>query len=241
MWANNETGMLLPVGEIVEAAAVSGATVHTDASQALGKVPVDVDETRVDLLTATGHKIYGPRGMGILFVREGTELDPLHFGGGQERGLRPGTEDVAGAVGTAEALALAVAEQEAEAVRLSGLRDRLEAGLLERIEGLRVHAVEGRRAPHVSNVGVPGAERDLLLAGLDMAGVACSAGSACHSGATGGSRVLRALYGDEAARTASLRFSLGRETTIAEVDRAIDAVARVVSRVRGGAAAGGLR
>jgi len=234
MWANNETGMLLPVGEIVEAAAVSGATVHTDASQALGKVPVDVDETRVDLLTATGHKIYGPRGMGILFVREGTELDPLHFGGGQERGLRPGTEDVAGAVGLATAVRLAVAEREAAASQMGTLRERLEARLLGEIEGLRVNCAAAPRAPHVSSVGIPGVSdgRSLLMA-LDLEGIAVSGGSACHSGAGRGSHVIAALYGADDPMT-TVRYSLGRASTEGDVDRAVAATVAVVRRLRGG-------
>jgi cysteine desulfurase len=129
MWVNNETGTIMPVHELARRAGAAGATFHTDAVQAVGKVPVRVDEVPVDLLTLTGHKIYGPRGCGLLYVRSGTHLSPLLHGGGQERGLRPGTEDVAGSVGLATALNLAVEEQEAEATRLGGLRDALEAGM----------------------------------------------------------------------------------------------------------------
>ncbi|HZD04273.1 MAG TPA: cysteine desulfurase family protein, partial [Longimicrobiales bacterium] len=183
MWVNNEVGTVLPVPEAARLCAGAGVALHTDAVQAVGKIRVRVDEVPLALLTATGHKIGGPRGTGILFVREGTELVPLLLGGGQERGLRPGTQDVAGAVGMAEALALAVAEQEDEARRLGALRDHLEGALLARLPGLRVHGVGGVRAPHVLNLGVPGADPAALVQALDLEGIAASSGSACSSGA----------------------------------------------------------
>lgn len=235
LWVNNETGTILPVEEVGERCRGHDVVVHTDAVQAVGKVPVRVDEVAVDLLTATGHKIHGPRGTGILFVREGTELRPLLRGGGQERGLRPGTEDVAGAVGMAEALVVAAAEVETTAARMRVLRDRLESALTERLEGVRVFGGRGERAPHVASLGVEGVDQELLLAGLDMAGVACSGGSACHSGAVSGaasSHVLRALHGREVEGHAALRFSLGRETDEVDVDRAVEATVEVVGRLR---------
>lgn len=230
MWVNNEVGTVLPVAAVAERARERGIPVHSDAVQAVGKIPVRVDEVPVDLLTVTGHKIYGPKGMAILFVREGTELAPGLFGGGQERGLRPGTPDVAGAVGLAEAIALAVEEREEEAGRLAALRDALEEGLAAAIPGLRVHGAEGRRAPHVSNVGVPGVNGEGLLMGMDMEGVAVSGGSACESGTTRTSHVLEAMHGTEGG-FAPLRFSLGRETDRSEVDAAVEATLRVVERL----------
>ncbi len=232
MWVNNEVGLRLPVEEVAERTRAAGIPFHSDAVQAVGKVPVRVDEVDVDLLTLTGHKIHGPRSTGVLYVRDGVELRPRIFGGGQERGLRPGTEDVAGAVGVARALALAVEEREAEAERLSGLRNELEEQLAAEIPDLRIHGVEGPRAPHVSNVGVPGVDLESLMMGMDLAGVAVSSGSACASGAHRASHVLEALYGEAAREVAPLRFSLGRATTADHVARAAEATVRTVERIR---------
>lgn len=232
MWVNNETGMILPVGEVAAIVAEHGGAMHTDAAQALGKVPVDVRDVPLDLLSATGHKLYGPKGMGILFVREGTGLAPLLHGGGQERGLRPGTEDVAGAVGLARALRLAVDEMGAEAPRLTALRDRLAGALVQRIAGLRIHAVDAPRAPHVLSVGVPGVKDGAaLLMALDLEGVAVSGGSACLSGGSKRSHVIAALYGPDDPH-ATVRFSFGRATLQSDLDRAAEATARVVTRMR---------
>ena len=235
MWVNNETGTILPVHEVAHRAEATGATFHTDAVQAVGKVPVRVDDVPVDLLTLTGHKISGPRGCGLLYVRSGTHLSPLLHGGGQERGLRPGTEDVAGSVGLATALRLAVEEQEAEATRLKGLRDALEAGMTARVDGVRVNGGEGRRAPHVSNLAIPDVEGQALLMALDMAGIAASGGSACDSGAAKGSHVIAALYGD-ADPYATVRFSLGRTTSEEHIERAMEATVTVIEDLRSGAA-----
>ena len=232
MWVNNEVGTVLPVEEVVRVARARRVPVHSDAVQAVGKVPVAVGDGGPDLLTVTGHKIYGPKGTGLLYVRRGVSVRPLLFGGGQERGLRPGTEDVAGAVGTALALELAVAERPAEATRLAGLRDRLEAILQERIPGLRVHGGGGERAPHISNVGIQGVDQGALLAALDLAGIFVSSGSACNSGATRASAVLKALYGDEAEGWATVRFSLGRATREEDIVRAALATAAAVERLR---------
>ncbi len=230
MWVNNETGLVLPVPEIAELARDAGTCMHTDAVQAVGKVEVRVDRTPVDLLTLTGHKIYGPKGTGVLFVRSGVALDPILHGGGQERGLRPGTEDVAGAVGVAVALCLAVDERESEAARLGSLRDRLEGALRERIPGLRVNAGGAPRAPHITSVGIEGVDGQALLAALDLEGIAASGGSACNSGSTVASHVIRALYGPRDVR-ATLRFSLGRSTTATDVDRAVAVTAATVERI----------
>ncbi|HSM60430.1 MAG TPA: cysteine desulfurase family protein [Longimicrobiales bacterium] len=234
MWVNNETGMLLPVARIAERVAGADAVLHTDAVQAIGKVPVRLDETTVNLLTVTGHKIYGPKGTGLLFVRSGTPLSPLLHGGGQERSLRPGTEDVAGAVGLATALRLAVAEREAEAPRLQALREMLETRLSAAVPGVRVNAAGALRAPHVSSVAIPGVDGAALLMALDLDGVAASGGSACDSGAARGSHVIAALYGEDDPH-AIVRFSLGRATTADHVERAAAATAAVVARLTVGA------
>ena len=195
MTVNNEVGIHLPIEAVAERTHAHNAVFHTDAVQALGKVPVSVEDLPIDLLSLTGHKIYGAKGTGVLFVRRGVDLAPLIFGGGQERGLRPGTEDVAGAVGMAIAVELAVQEQEREAGRIRGLRDLLQSLLENGIEGLRVHGNVPNRAPHILNVGIPDVDPEALLAGLDLEGIAVSAGSACESGAQEASHVLEALYG----------------------------------------------
>ena len=232
MWVNNETGMILPVSEIAQAAAAAGATMHTDAAQAIGKVPVDVREVPVAMLSATGHKLHGPKGMGLLFVREGTAVAPLIHGGGQERRLRPGTEDVAGAVGLALAIRLAVQEQEREAERLSAFRERLGCDLLGRIPGSRINAGVALRAPHVLSIGIAGIEDGAaLLMALDLEGIAVSGGAACLSGAAKRSHVMAALYG-ETDDHATIRFSFGRSTKPEDIDRAVDVTTRVVEKMK---------
>lgn len=232
MWVNNETGMVLPVKEIARIAHDAGAVVHSDAAQALGKVAVDVSEVPVDFLSGTGHKIYAPKGTGFLFAREGTSVAPLLHGGGQEHALRPGTEDVAGAVGLATAVALAVDERQEEGRRLTALRTRLEQGLLARLDDVRVNAGGAERSPHVLSVGVGGLQDgSALVMALDLEGFGVSGGSACASGATKASHVMEALYGADDA-FASVRFSLGRGTTETDVDRAIEATVAVVLRAR---------
>ncbi|MGE0159330.1 MAG: cysteine desulfurase family protein [Gemmatimonadales bacterium] len=232
MWVNNETGMVLPIREIAQATVEAGATMHTDAAQALGKVAVNLREVPVAMLSATGHKLQGPKGVGILFVREGTTLAPLLHGGGQERRLRPGTEDVAGAVGFALAVRLAVSEREKEAARLTRLREQLGCDLLARIPGSRINAGVAQRAPHVLSIGIAGiADGAALIMALDLEGIGVSGGSACLSGAAKRSHVMGALYGESDGH-ATIRFSFGRSTTEADVRRAADATSRVVERMR---------
>ena len=232
MWVNNETGAALPLGRLTDLVVAAGATIHSDASQAVGKVAVDVSSVPVHLLTATGHKIYGPRGTGLLYVRSGTEVAPLVHGGGQERALRPGTEDVAGAVGLATAMELAVASMASEAERMQALRDELEARIARELPDVRVNAGAATRAPHVSSLGVPGiADGQSLLMALDLEGIAVSGGSACASGSGAGSHVIGALYGD-GDPYANIRFSFGRGTTSTDVERAASATVAVVRRLR---------
>ena len=232
MWVNNEVGMVLPIEEIAGVVREAGGTFHSDAAQAVGKVPVDVSQVPVDLLSGTGHKICGPKGTGFLFAREGTALAPLLHGGGQERARRPGTEDVAGAVGLATAVRLAVSERESEAGRLVGLRDRLGAGLRDRLGDVRINARDAERAPHVLSVAVGGVEDGAaLVMALDLEGVAVSGGSACTSGSVGASHVMQALYGPDDPY-ATVRFSFGRSTTEAEVDRALEVAVAVVTKAR---------
>jgi cysteine desulfurase len=232
MWVNNESGMVLPIGEIADIVSDAGGTLHSDVAQAVGKVLVDVREVPADLLSGTGHKIYAPKGTGFLFVRDGTPLAPQLHGGGQERGLRPGTQDVAGAVGLATAVRLAVAEREAEGTRLTALRDRLESDLLGALDCIRVNAGEALRAPHILSLGVAGIEDgSALIMALDLEGVAVSGGSACTSGSAEASHVMGALYGEDDP-FATVRFSLGKDTTAEHLQRAVEATVTVVGRMR---------
>ena len=246
MLVNNETGAVADVPGIARAAHAAGALVHTDAVQAPGVLPVDVNDLGVDLLTVSAHKLGGPKGSGALFVRSGTPLGAVIAGGAQERRRRGGTENVAGAVGLSEALALAVAERETEAPRSAALRDRLLARLrgalrdLGQGERLVVHTpgldgAAGRAAPHILSVSVrPGAgpvDGEMLLLGLDLAGVAVSSGSACTSGALEPSHVLLALGVPRETAAATVRFSLGRTTTAADVDAGADALAAHLARL----------
>lgn len=232
MWVNNETGLILPVAELARRLNGTGVLVHSDASQAIGKVAVDVREVPVDLLTGTAHKLSGPKGAGFLFIRDGVEVEPLVYGGSQERGIRPGTEDVAGAVGLATAIRLAVRERDEVTQRMTGLRERLESKLQTAVPGLRVNGRDGDRAPHVSSLGIPDVEDGAaLVMALDLEGIAVSGGSACHSGSDQGSHVMAALFGADD-DLAPLRVSLGRESTEGEVDRAAETIAQVVARLR---------
>lgn len=230
MWANNETGVLQPIATLAEQVADEGVPLHSDAVQALGKVPVRVDRIPVALLSFSAHKLGGPRGVGVLWVRRGTKLAPLLHGGGQERGLRPGTEDVAGAIGCAVAAELAERERETETARLTALRDRLEGELRSRIPDLVVNAAGAERLPNICHVSVPGGNREVLLMALDIEGIAASAGSACSSGSLRGSHVLEAMGVPAEIAAGSVRFSLGKHTTEADIDRAAAAFASVVAR-----------
>ncbi len=208
------------------------AVFHTDAVQAVGKLEVDLSKHEgIRLLTISGHKIYGPKGTGLLFVRRGTALMPLLHGGGQERKLRPGTEDVAGAVGLARALRLAVDEREAEATRLEGLQRLLEGRLRSELEGVVVAGEGAPRGPHVSNLGFSGVDPTMLLINLDLEGVAASGASACQSGSGMGSHVIDAFYGPDH-RPAHVRFSFGRLSDEGSVESAAQRVIEVVRRLR---------
>lgn len=231
MWGNNEVGTLQPIAELAARCREAGVVFHTDAVQALGKVPVRVDDVACDLLTITAHKLGGPKGIGALYVRSGVELEPLTYGGGQERSLHPGTENVAGAVAFAHAAELADRDRATEAKRLSTLRDRLQSRLLERIDGLVVNASGADRLPHILNVSLADVDQEALLVSLDLEGVAASSGSACQSGTVEPSHVLIAM-GRGSPDEASIRLSLGWTTTEQEIDDATERFASVVERVR---------
>ena len=230
-WVNQETGLVLPVPEVAELCGKAGVPLHVDAVQAAGKIPLELDRTPVALLSLSGHKLGGPRSTGVLVIAEGTEIHARLFGGGQEQDIRPGTEDVAGAVGFARALELSVLCLEEEATRLTALRRRLETGLRSRLPGLRIHGAEGARAPHILSLGVPGLPRDVLPGALDLAGIGVSAGSACRSGTVALSPILEALYGSDAEHVAPLRLSLGWSTTQWEVDETVRRIPPIIERM----------
>jgi cysteine desulfurase len=232
MHANNELGAIQPIEEIARIAAAAGVCFHCDAVQSAGKVPLDVAKLGVDLLSISAHKFCGPKGVGALFVRSGRKIAPRFYGGHAERDRRPGTENVPGIVGLGKAAELARKLLPEDSTRLAGLRDRLESALLERIPNVLVNGDRSRRVPNTSNLSFPGAGGEALLIALDLQGVACSTGAACSSGSTEPSHVLLAagLSHDDA--RSSLRFSLGRPTTVAEIDRAIEVIPAVVERIR---------
>ena len=231
MWVDNETGLVLPVEKAAEAGRQMGAVVHSDAVQAVGKMQLALGETPVDMATIAGHKVYGPKAAGLLVAPGPDFVRPLHYGGGQERGLRPGTEDVAAAAGLAEAVGLAVAEMPAEAVRLKALRSDVESRVRERVPGLRVAHADRVRAPHISSLAVPDADTDMLLSALDMAGVAASSGSACASGSS--SKRSGAGVSDDAPREATLRLSFGKLTEERHAERLAEAVVEAAGLARG--------
>ena len=233
MLANNDVGTLQPVAEIAGAARARGVLVHSDAVQALGKVPVRVDELGVDLLSISAHKIHGPKGCGALYVRRGVadRLAPLVLGGAHERGRRAGTENVAGLVGFGAACELAAAGLTRDPPRLAALRDRLERGLLARWPSARVNGHPVERLPNTSSVCLPGVDGEALLMSLDLSGVAVSTGSACSSGTLEPSHVLAAMGIDERLARGAVRFSLGRGNTEEEVDAALDALDRVLAQL----------
>jgi cysteine desulfurase len=230
MLANNETGVVQPVAEAARFARERGALVHCDAVQAAGKVEVDVRALDVDLLTLSAHKIYGPKGVGLLYVRRGTPMQALVRGGAQERNRRAGTENVAGIVGFGAAALLARESLEADGARLRALRDRFEAELLG-IPGAARNGAEPR-VPNTTNVSFAGTEAEGLLMALDLVGVAVSTGAACAAGGIEPSHVLRAMGLPPERVQASLRFSLGRSTTEAQLTRAAGGVRTAVERQR---------
>lgn len=229
MYANNEIGTVQPIAEIGRICRTRRVPFHTDAVQAAGELPLAVRELQVDLLSLSAHKVYGPKGVGALYVRTGTRLRPLQHGGGHEHERRAGTENVAGIVGFATALSLA--HDPTETARIRALRDRLLAGLLA-IPDSRVHGGMAPRLANNANVGFAGVPGETLLLALDLEGIAISTGAACAAGAVEPSHVLLALGYPHGRAQEAVRFSLGRNTTAAEIDRTIEVVTAVVHRLR---------
>jgi cysteine desulfurase len=232
MHANNELGTVQPIEEIARIAADAGICFHCDAVQSAGKVPLDVKKLGVDLLSISAHKFCGPKGIGALYVRAGRQISPRAWGGHAERDRRAGTENVPGIVAIGAAAEIARKRLNEDGLRLSELRDRLENSLLERVPNVRVNGDRTRRVPNTSNLSFPGAGGEALLIALDLQGLACSTGAACSSGSTEPSHVLLAagLSHDDA--RSSLRFSLGRPSTVEDIDRALEIVPAVVARIR---------
>ena len=232
MHANNELGTVQPVADIGKIAAEADVYFHTDAVQSAGKLPIKVDEIGADLLSISAHKLRGPKGVGALYVRKGTRLRPLFYGGHHERDRRPGTENVPGIVGLGRAAELAAANLAADAARMAALRDRFERELIARVPHARVNGANAPRTPNTSNIVFPFVEGEALVIALDLKGIACSTGAACSAGAVEPSHVLTAigLSADEA--RASLRFSLGHDTTDEEIDYAISVIPGAVEHLR---------
>lgn len=245
MLANNEMGSIQPVPEIVQRAkkTASKALVHTDAVQAAGKIPVRVNDLGVDLLSISAHKICGPKGVGLLYVRKGTRLAPLVHGGEHEFGRRPGTENVAGIAGLAKALELAVAGMQAEGKHLAELRERLRAGLVSRVPGTRIneHPTLAGRLPHILSACFEGVEGEGIILHLDQEGIGVASGSACTSAHREPSHVLTAMGVPRELAASATRYSLGRTTTEEEIDKVVEATARAVGRLRTVAKASGRR
>jgi cysteine desulfurase len=232
MWVNNEVGVVQPVGEIADRCCAAGVAFHTDAVQAFGKVPLDLRTVACTLATISGHKIGAPKGIGALIVRDRKAVEAIIHGGGQQYGIRPGTENVAGAVALGRAATLAATEQPAESVRLGALRDELASRLRAAVPDLVVNGAGAERAPHVLNIAVPGADSEALLMHLDLAGVAASGGSACSTGAVEPSHVLVAMGVPRELALGAIRLSLGHGSNAEDIARVAEAMPAVVAKVR---------
>lgn len=232
MHANNEIGTIQPIAEAGELARSRGIVFHTDAVQTVGKIPAKVDDLGVDLLSISSHKLHGPKGVGALYIRKKTPIEPIIFGGGHERGMRSGTENVPGIVGLAAASELAERNLEGEMVRISGMRDRLADYVLERVEDTWVNGSRTKRLPNNLNLGFSFIEGEALLLRLDAEGIAVSTGSACSSKKTVASHVLTAIGLRPQEAHGSLRVTLGRENTDEEVDRVGEAIVEVAESLR---------
>ena len=232
MWANNETGVLFPVQKIAEICRRKGLLFHTDAVQAVGKIPIRLRETAINFLSLSAHKFHGPKGVGALYVNGRTPFSSLIAGGGQENGRRGGTENVAGIVGLGKAAELALKYLAEGKGGVRSMRDRFEKAILESVSGASLNGAGALRIPNTSSFSFEGIESPAALLLLDRHGICCSAGSACRTGSQEASHVLRAMNpnGDGARR--SLRFSFGRFNTEAEIDRAIEIVPRVIEKLR---------
>jgi cysteine desulfurase len=236
MHANNEVGTIYPIKEIAAVAHERGVLVHTDAVQTLGKIPVNVRELDVDLMTLSAHKLYGPKGVGALYIKRGTEIEPILYGGGQERGKRPGTENVPLAVGFAKAVELAVTEMPTEMPRLASLRRHLESRIREEFPAAMINGHPSRHLPHILNMSFDSAklnlDGDALVMNMDLQGVAVTSGSACTSGSMQPSHVLLAMGRDVKTAKATLRFAFGRSNTMDDIAIVVERLHAVLAQMR---------
>jgi cysteine desulfurase len=232
MYANNETGVIFPIDEISRMTAEKGVVFHTDAVQAVGKIPLKISESNIDLLSLSGHKLHGPKGVGVLYVRKGTRLAPYMLGGHQEAGRRAGTENVPGIVGLGKACELAAKNIKEENNKVKSLRDKLEAAILEKCPDARLNGDEGNRLPNTANISFEYIEGEAILLMLDKYGICASSGSACTSGSLEPSHVLRAMGVPFTAAHGSIRFSLSRYNTEEEVDYTIEKMPLIVNQLR---------
>lgn len=236
MHANNEVGTIYPIKEIAAVAHERGVLVHTDAVQTLGKIPVNLRELDVDLMTLSAHKLYGPKGIGALYVRRGTEIEPILYGGGQERGKRPGTENVPLAVGFAKAVELAITEMPTEMPRLASLRQYLESTIREEFPAAMINGHPSRHLPHILNMSFDSTklnlDGDALVMNMDLQGVAVTSGSACTSGSMQPSHVLLAMGRDVKTAKATLRFAFGRSNTMDDIPSVVERLHTVLAQMR---------
>ena len=232
MYANNETGMIFPIERIAELVSSKGAVFHTDAVQAVGKIPLNLAKSDIDLLSLSGHKLHAPKGVGILYVRKGTRLSPFMLGGHQEAGRRAGTENVPGIVGLGKACELAATNLEEESSKVKYLRDKLEKALMEKCPDCRLNGDCEDRLPNTCNVSFEYIEGEAILLMLDKYGICASSGSACTSGSLEPSHVLRAMGVPFTAAHGSIRFSLSRYNTEEEVDYTIEKMPAIVNQLR---------
>lgn len=232
MWANNETGTIFPVERLAGWTRACGALFHTDAVQAVGRVPMDLKASEIDTLSISGHKLHGPKGIGALYLRKGTKFRPLIWGGAQERRRRGGTENVPGIVGLGKAAELAAERLDRERVRVAALRDHLEQSILQNGH-CKVLGDHCNRLPNTTNIAFEGLEGEAIVHHLNRAGIAASLGSACSSGAMEPSHVLRAMHVPASSLRGAVRFSLSHETTSEEIDQVVRALSDIVARLRG--------
>ncbi len=232
MHANNEVGTINPIGEIGAVARQAGVLFHTDAVQTFGKVPIDVQDLNVDFLTVSGHKIYGPKGVGALYLRQGLQLEKLLHGGKHERDRRAGTENVPAVVGFGKAAEISGTRMQEDFALVGTLRDELQKKLLEQIDGIHVNGHPEKRHPAILNASFAGVESDSLLLGLDLKGIAVSNGSACTSGTVEPSHVLHAMGLPKSIANSAIRFSLGRKNTSDEIDYTVNALKVILKRLR---------
>lgn len=232
MWANNETGVTFPIEEISSMVKERGIILHTDAVQAVGKVPVDVRKARVDMLSLSGHKLHAPKGVGVLYVRKGTKYSPFLIGGHQERGRRGGTENTASIIGLGKACELAIGHLEEQKTRVRALRDKLESGLLNTIPNAMVNGEKENRLPNTTSISFEYVEGESILLMMDRLGICASSGSACTSGSLEPSHVLRAMGVPFTAAHGSIRFSLSTYNTEKEIDFIIANLPPIIQKLR---------